>query len=83
MQEQILQLGHGRHQAGGQRRQPIVRQVEVPQRGDVEVAHDGEGGEGGRVELLEPVALQLQQPQRGEALEGVRVEELQAVVIQV
>lgn len=47
------------------------------------MAHKGEGGEGGWVQLLELVAFQLQQPQGGEALEGVWVDELQSVVVQV
>lgn len=47
------------------------------------MVHQSEGGEGGWVQLLKPVAFQLQQPQRGEALEGIWVDELQSVVVQV
>lgn len=47
------------------------------------MAHQSEGGESRWVKLLNPVAFQLQHPQRGEALEGVRVDELQVVVVQV
>lgn len=56
---QVLQLRHGGHEARRQRRQLIVRQVEVLQGGKVEVAQQREGGEGCRVQLLKPVALQL------------------------
>lgn len=49
----------------------------------MEASQQREGGEGSRVQLLEPVALQLQQAQGGEALEGIWVDELQVVVIQV
>lgn len=83
MEMQVLQLRHGCYQPGGQRGQPVVRQIEVPQSGDVEMAHQSEGGESCWVKLLNPVAFQLQHPQRGEALEGVRVDELQVVVVQV
>lgn len=49
----------------------------------MEVAQQCEGDKGRRVQLLKPVALKREQPQGGEAVEGVRVDELQVVVIQV
>lgn len=59
MEVQVLQLRHGGHEARRQRRKLIVGQVEVLQGGKVEVAQQREGGEGCRVQLLKPVALQL------------------------
>lgn len=47
------------------------------------MAFHSEGGEGVWVQLLQLVALQLQQPERREALEGVWMDVLQLVVIQV
>lgn len=42
----------------------------------MEVAQQCESDKGGWVQLLKPVALKLEQPQGGEAVEGVRVDEL-------
>lgn len=49
----------------------------------MEIIHQSEGGEGGWVQLLKSVAFQLQQPQGGEAMKGIWVDELQSVVVQV
>lgn len=46
------------------------------QGGEVEVAKHCESDKGRWVQLLKPVALELQQPQRSEAVEGVWVDEL-------
>lgn len=47
------------------------------------MAQQGEGAEGVGVELLEPVALQLNEPEPRQSLEGIGVDGLQAVVVQV
>ena len=83
LQLEGLQLRRTPKRGRSQLCEVVLRQVEVAQGGDGEVAQKGEGGEGVRVEAAEPVPLQLQDAQGGEALEGVRVEVGQVVVVEV
>lgn len=83
MQCERLQVWRPLQDRGGKAAQGVVSKVEMAQGGEGEVSQQGEGAESVWVELLKPVALQLDEPEPRQALEGVRVDAFQAVVVQV
>lgn len=60
--EEIFQLGHVLQHVLWEGGEQIVSQVQMLDGGDRKLLNDGEGAEGGWVELLDVVALQVDQP---------------------
>ena len=83
MEKDVLQLSASGEHVGREAGERVVREVDVPDGGHLEHLAVSQGHKGVRVELLEEVPLQVNQLQCGQAVEGLGVEELDAVVIHV
>lgn len=83
VQVEALEGWHVGEHVLGQGGQEVVRQVQVLDGGRLEQLQEAQRHKGVRVELGEPVSLQLQQAERAQAVEGLGVDELDAVVVHV